>query len=342
MAGAAYRLKRGIDRAVRGGRGVILLYHRIADDVSDPYGLCVSPSRFEEHLDFVRATGRPMSLPDVVHALRAGSLPDRAICLTFDDGYVDNLEQAAPLLERYEVPATVFVTTGRAGRDREFWWDELERIFLQPGRLSEQLEIEIEGQVHAWSLGADSAYSAEDQKRHRGWHLDDARTPTRRHAVFREVYHRVRPLPVSTRTDVMDRLLAWAGVRAGDVRPSHAAMEPGQVVELSSSGLVHIGAHTINHPDLSAQDHATQQHEIASSKRELEEWLGRGVSGFAYPYGMYNDVSVRLARSLGFHFACAGEHHLLRRRSDPFLLPRFDVPPGDGDVLARLLRHRLW
>jgi hypothetical protein len=57
---------------------------------------------------------------------------------------------------------------------------------------------------------------------------------------------------------------------------------------------------------------------------------------------MYNDVSVGLARSLGFHFACAGEHHLLRGRTDPFLLPRIDVPSGGGDVLARLLRHRLW
>jgi peptidoglycan/xylan/chitin deacetylase (PgdA/CDA1 family) len=342
IADVAYRLRRILDRAARGGRGVVLLYHRIADEVSDPYGLCVTPAHFEQHLQCVREAGQPMSLSDLSRSLRSGAVPDRAICLSFDDGYLDNLEHAAPLLRRYDVPATVFVTTGRGGRDREFWWDELERVFMQPGVLPERLDLDIDGDLRSWSLGTAARYTTDDQVRCRGWHLNDEHSPTARHTVFRDVYHRVRPLPVGPRTAVMDRLLAWAGLQSADVRRTHAVMQPQQVAELARDGLVQIGAHTINHPDLPSQDRATQHDEIGSSKRQLEDWLGAEVTGFAYPYGLYNDESVDAVRDIGFDFACAGDHQLVRRRAHPLLLPRIDVPIGSGDAVARLLRRWFW
>jgi peptidoglycan/xylan/chitin deacetylase (PgdA/CDA1 family) len=338
----AYRLRRRLDRTVRGGRGVVLLYHRIADEVSDPYGLCVSPAHFEQHLQHVREAGQPMSLTEMIRSLRCGAVPDRAICITFDDGYIDNLDHAAPLLQQYDVPATIFVTTGRGGRDREFWWDELERVFMQPGVLPERLDLDLDGQLRSWSLGTAVRYTADDQARCRGWHLNDEDSPTPRHTAFREVYHAIRPLPVAARTAAMDRLLAWAGLQSVDVRHTHAVMEARQVADLARDGLVQIGAHTINHPDLPSQDRATQRVEIDSSKHVLEEWIGAEVSGFAYPYGLYNDESVDAVRASGFDFACAGDHQLVRRRADPLLLPRIDVPIGSGDAVARLLRRWFW
>jgi peptidoglycan/xylan/chitin deacetylase (PgdA/CDA1 family) len=75
------------------------------------------------------------------------------VAVTFDDGYADNLLNGKPLLECYDVPVTVFVTSGYVGAGREFWADELERLFLQPGTLRQELCLAIKGRTHQWDLG---------------------------------------------------------------------------------------------------------------------------------------------------------------------------------------------
>ena len=100
-------------------RCVILGYHRVADVASDPSSLCVSKRRFADHLDCLRRHYNPMSLQGLVEAVSAGEVPRRGVVVTFDDGYADNLHSARPLLEQYDVPATVFVITGQIGSKRE-------------------------------------------------------------------------------------------------------------------------------------------------------------------------------------------------------------------------------
>src|SRR5438045_9462568 len=105
------------------------MYHRIADAAheSDPWGLCVSPARFAEQLAVLRECGTPLTLRSLVREHERGDVPSGGIVVTFDDGYADNLHAAKPLLERFDVPATVFVTSGQIAKDGEFWWDGLER-----------------------------------------------------------------------------------------------------------------------------------------------------------------------------------------------------------------------
>src|ERR1051326_2045987 len=169
---------RGIGRLRQSARWVsrrfthealILLYHRVVELSSDPYLLGVRPQRFAEHLEILRKHGRPMQLHQLAQALRDGNLPRRALVVTFDDGYADNLYTAKPLLERFEVPATIFVTTGYIGRDREFWWDELERLLLQPGILPETLRLNIGAGVCEWKLGDTVCYSEDDYQQHVSW-----------------------------------------------------------------------------------------------------------------------------------------------------------------------------
>jgi peptidoglycan/xylan/chitin deacetylase (PgdA/CDA1 family) len=121
---------RGADRLRRASRwlrgrfsraALILLYHRVADLPSDPQLLGTAPQHFADHLEVLRKGNRPMSLHALCTALPDGKMPDRAVVVTFDDGYADNLHNAKALLERRDVPATVFVTTGYLGSPREFW-----------------------------------------------------------------------------------------------------------------------------------------------------------------------------------------------------------------------------
>jgi peptidoglycan/xylan/chitin deacetylase (PgdA/CDA1 family) len=104
--------------------GLILGYHRIASITHDPHQICIDPANFAEQLEALRRYAHPLSLQEVVQGLHHGTLPRRAIALTFDDGYADVLYHALPLLEQFEIPATLFVVTGRLGET--FRWDKAE------------------------------------------------------------------------------------------------------------------------------------------------------------------------------------------------------------------------
>jgi peptidoglycan/xylan/chitin deacetylase (PgdA/CDA1 family) len=167
-----------VKRWIRPGRAkaVILMYHRIGDPGCDPWRLAVRPKRFAEHLDVLRRNAQPFGLRRLAKELGEGTLKPGTIAVTFDDGYANNLYEAKPLLERHEVPATVFVTSGMVGRNREFWWDELEAILLAPRKLPQALHLEIEGQTHEWSLvEAARNFFTDGRSEKGGWKV--SRTP---------------------------------------------------------------------------------------------------------------------------------------------------------------------
>ena len=83
---------------------------------------------FDAQMRVLAQRTEPLALHEFELRRRAGTLPARAVAVTFDDGYVDNLNVAVPLLNVHSIPATVFVAAGMIGTGREFWWDDVERI----------------------------------------------------------------------------------------------------------------------------------------------------------------------------------------------------------------------
>ena len=81
--------------------GTILMYHRIAKVDLDPWGMCVTPENFAEQIHLIKKNGQVMALDELVDALRTGRQPKNGIVITFDDGYVDNLTHALPVLEEH-------------------------------------------------------------------------------------------------------------------------------------------------------------------------------------------------------------------------------------------------
>src|SRR5690606_657784 len=125
--------------ARRPTRGVVLLYHRVAAQ-ADPLRLTVNPAIFESHLERLRATCTVLPL-DTLLRTPAHELPERAVAITFDDGYVDNLQMAAPALERFGFPATFFVTTRWLEDEGEYWWDLLGRVLHDGADLPRALDV---------------------------------------------------------------------------------------------------------------------------------------------------------------------------------------------------------
>src|SRR5687768_13579492 len=98
-----------------GPQPLILLYHSVQRVHIDPWGVRVSPRNFNEQMAVLAAHAQPMRLRDLDSALEGGDIPPRSVIVTFDDGYADNLHNARPVLQRYNIPATVFIATGYVG-----------------------------------------------------------------------------------------------------------------------------------------------------------------------------------------------------------------------------------
>lgn len=310
------------------------MYHRVAEVGSDPWSLCVTPRHFAEQLEVLRERAQPTRLQSLSRALAIGNRSDRPVAVTFDDGYADNSYDAKPLLERHDVPATFFLTAGYVDREHEFWWDELERLLLQPGALPATLRLSIDGSVHRWELGEAAHYGEDEYRRYRRWRIGDGE-PSPRHSLYRSLHQLMQPLDEDERRKVLEELLlAWSG--AGPVnRPTHRPLSSAQVSALGE--LIEVGAHTVTHPFLSALPPAAQWDEIRHSKARLEEITGSPVTSFAYPYGDYTAETATLVREAGFARACSTETGTVWRRTDPFRLPRVEVQDWDGEEFARRL-----
>jgi peptidoglycan/xylan/chitin deacetylase (PgdA/CDA1 family) len=227
------------------------------------------------------------------------------------------------LLEHYDVPATVFLVTGYVGLKQEFWWDELERLLLQPGSLPETLRLTINSNTYEWRLREAARYS------------EDAYF-SQRHSLYVSLWRLLRPLPESERRKIQDELLAWAGAEPA-VRSTHRTLSREEVLTLGRGELIEIGSHTVTHPLLSALSPTAQREEIQRSKAELEQVVGRPVSSFSYPYGDYTADTILLVREAGFACACTTDATVIGPGADRFQLPRIMVENWDGDEFARRL-----
>jgi peptidoglycan/xylan/chitin deacetylase (PgdA/CDA1 family) len=320
------------------GPGVILLYHRVGTGGSDPWGLSVSPTHFDEHMAVLRRMMRPLPLSALVESVRRGRVEPGAVAVTFDDGYADALENATPVLEGYDVPGTFFLTTGAIGGAHDYWWDELERLVLHPEIFPSRLRLQIDEECVEWSLGLSATSPADVSDRVRGWRAWFTTAPTPRHALYRDLWRRCQRLAADGRERIMDQLRAIESdlPRA----PAHRVISEPELLRLAAHPLYDIGSHSVTHAALASLPTAAQALEIRGSKQWLEERLGRPVTLFAYPYGGVEDYDagcVRLVADAGFTGACANVPGIVATRADHYQLPRLFVEDWDGDALAQRL-----
>lgn len=318
---------------------VVLLYHRVFKPQVDPQLICVSSDHFAEQLENLKRTYPVLKLSELAGALRENRLPRRAAVLTFDDGYKDNLDNAKPLLEKYDLPATVFITSGFLGSEKEFWWDTLEKLLLHPGNLPEMLKLDIGGHDYQWKLDPASHYEEIDFERNRGWNVLKKEEPGPRQHLYCALHRLLLPLKPGLREKALHELSKWAGPAVIDSRSQ--ILSAGEVFSLARGELIEIGSHSVTHPILSQLTAPEQKSEIRQSKDCLEEILGMPVASFSYPYGSpedYTEETIDLVRAAGYKYACSNFADLVRRKTDCFQIPRILVRDWDGDEFGRRLR----
>ena len=221
--------------------GLILMYHRVAEVGSDPWSLCVTPQHFAEHLEVLREYGNATQMQYLHKVVQNTAHLHRPIAVTFDDGYADNLQNAKPLLEHYDIPATVFVVSGCVDQEREFWWDELERVFLQPGTLPGTLHLTLNNNPYQWQLGDTVDYSDDTYRLNPCWRTQQRDEPSLRHTIFHALYKLLQPLCQSEQQEVLDELMVWSGVDSV-CRPVESRGRAFRVLQLQRAHPVPAGA----------------------------------------------------------------------------------------------------
>lgn len=323
------------------GSCLILLYHRTMDLVGDPQLLGVSPANFQEQLSVIQRHYTPLSMNELVEAHEAGDIPPQSVVVTFDDGYADNFEIAAPLLVDHRIPATFFVTARQAHTESEFWWDDLERIILQTPRLPGELSIKSGTTTHTWRITDGSNGSASSRK----WHVLSSTPVTERQGLYLFLCNLLRCMRDTHRREILNELCNWAGVTSAG-RPTHRPMSAEQLRTAAAENLLEIGAHTLTHPVLSTLSVNEQFEEIEGSRRALETAILRPVNGFAYPYGCRNDFgeeTVAMTRNAGFRYACANsgkpphDAAMINSSHDAHALPRVLIRNWSGEEFHRRL-----
>lgn len=317
-------------------RALVLLYHRVAEPESDIWDLAVTPARFEQQLRILQKTGFVISAEELVTRLAQQTLKRRSVVITFDDGYVDNLLVASPLLMHYQLPATFFIASGNIGSAQEFWWDELEHLCLFAERLPPVCSLVVAGYHLAVELGAEQHLSPALRQRHLSWKAYHEAPPTNRAALFYQLWQLIKPLPYFEQQQQLRLLRAWASASMV-IRPAYHSLSPVQLRELSSHQLFTIGAHTVTHPALASHSASLQAQELRAGQQALSQITGRQPALAAYPYGNYNEETMAVAASLALTAAFTTEARAVTNESQQYQLGRFQVGNWTGDELYQRL-----
>ncbi len=278
----ATRLHKGLAPITR-GRGAILMLHHVrpfqGEDFAPNRLLEIEPGFLDAALNRVRSLGFDLvSMDEAVQRIdKTGDRP--FVALTFDDGYLDLVEHALPVLERHEAPFAAYITTGFADRSARLWWVELEKAI---GALD-----------HVAAVANDVPINL------------PAATPDEKATAFRTLYWILRGGSEERLRNVVSDLAGQAGIKSRDL-VERLCLDWDGVRRVARHPLCTIGAHTLTHPMLAKHDATSVRREMTASRQRIETEIGLPIRHFAYPVGDPTSAGPReftLAAELGFSSA---------------------------------------
>jgi len=292
-----------------GTEPVILMYHRFS---RAPAPDRVSEVQFEQQLCFLNAHCTVISMQELVLGLSYGrKWQPGTVVVTIDDGYRDVYEIAFPLIQRYQVPFTIFITSGFAEGRLWHWPDKLHYMLSMIERRTNTVRLNgvavelggpggLSGRA-AWHLVADYCFKLSEE---------DCQE------FVREMSSQLR-IPVPDAPPERYASVSWDEIR----RMCHAGIQ--------------IGAHSVTHARLAPLPTERIRYELVESKRMIESRIDRECSSFAYPYGGPEDqteIAHALVREAGYSAGCVA-YFDAKLLEDRFALRRFGVGRGGWDFV---------
>ena len=315
----------GLRRLHDSGRTPVLIlnYHRIAAaEQTQTYPLdlgLISATRaeFDSQMRALRAYANPVSLDAIADAVTHGrTLPDRAVAVTFDDGFLDTFEVAFPLLERHAIPATVFVSTEHVENDEPYWFE-----------ITAHLMLRVPPRAIRFAECPQGLPVADD-------------LPARRDSIAQ--LHRVlKSCANARRRELVEE---WRVAFAGSLDPQAVALcrpiSKPQILAMARAGIA-FGSHTVSHPNLALAADDVIDRELADSKAYLETLLGKPVRALAYPFGTADTYDARVmasARKNGYELAVSFRQGVNWLGGlDAMDLRRIGIGPGVAESQFRVM-----
>jgi len=295
--------------AAQSPRAVVLIYHRIAPSRGQTrerlFGIenGTPADVFEAHMRFARRHFSPIAAADL-----PPTRPGFHFAVTFDDGYRDVLDLAAPILERYGIPATVFVNSDFLGTDRRFWWEQLGALLRASS--AEALDVaEVAPEVRErWELPGRLS-------------LGDPACRERAHRLLSMALMRTAPGEIDGVLSRLSHALRAPLQREGRDFP---LLDWDQALALRGRG-VELGAHGASHANLRLLAQGELEREIGRSVEEISAHIDAPVRTFAYPYGGPEHRSAEAAAAIsrsGCRAAFTTDIGTVGAASDRWNLPR--------------------
>ncbi len=287
---------------------VIITYHRFVKDLSNTLEYCPTVTHlidlFENEIRYLQRYYKIVSLNELVNTLSLGkNFKQPTIAITVDDGFKDNYQLLFPLLKRYNIPVTIFVTTGPTGTAKRLWVNRLEEIILETSKTS---------------------FSA-------GWFYAGKIFTLNNIVKKREFYQLLLGKLKDIETCKRDQYLEYIEKILGRPRLKDRIMlNWDEIKEMQKKGVT-FGAHTVTHPILTNLPLDDAKKEIVNSKKKIEKELGITINHFAYPNGRpqdFNDELREFCKQIGFKSISSCDYGNNSRREDIWSLKRIgaEVP----------------
>ncbi|WP_156686559.1 polysaccharide deacetylase family protein [Mycobacterium sp. Marseille-P9652] len=297
-------------------RLAIVMFHGVTDrPLSPPCRHVTATALYRRQMRYLREHFNVLPLEDALGRLAAGTLPPRAVAITFDDGTRNLATHALPVLRELKLPAALFLATGPIGSDETLWPD---RLWLAVARTTAaRVDLSVLG------LGTRS--------------LDGAASRGRTYGAAVEA---LKDLADDRRIAVLDDVLGALGHRDdGDPGPFRMLTWT-EAREMARDGLVALYPHTVTHPILARCGDDKVEREITDSCRAIRGETGSAPRVFAYPNGQPQDFDGRardVLRGCGVRWALSTTPGFADRHSDPLSLPRLAAGSAPSFAYFRLM-----
>lgn len=293
---------------------LIPMYHRIVADalVEDPLdmGMCVSEENFLRQIEYFKQNFDIASVSEVIALIESNTkLPKRVASITFDDGYLDNLTRAAPVLKANGIRGTLFIATNFIGSEKGFWWDEIISAFTHSD-VGKCVEVTAEnGESLVVTINAENRQNQAQQVLDFLW----KQNPSKITRIVADIILQLKP-ESETLSPVMNR----------------------EQIEQAYREAFDLGAHTESHPNLNLITEAQVEQELCNSRDKLRSYGGNDIDGFAMPAGFTPNYLQDMLRKNQFKYAMSTVRGL-NRNPDTYMLKRIGMPNKSVSRIKRAI-----